>query len=110
LVPFDEPPAGFIDQAAAIAVAESRFGRGTFETTAEPGTISDDTKFSRNRLTGEITYRAQDRPVWLVHLNGYATPNFGPGAKDGSRRPAAQELNVVIDGHTGEYLFSYSHR
>lgn len=52
---------------------------------------------------------ADDTSVWVVTLDGACVPVLGPPERP--RTPGecgSTELNVVIDGQTGEFRFAYS--
>ncbi len=104
------PPAKALTHTEAIAAAR-RVGyslappavkvRATFG-------IATDSEYYLERKNGRRHYYVKNRPVWIVTFTGEGiVPDPGPAGHRPSRN---KEMNVVIDGFSGQELEDYSYR
>jgi hypothetical protein len=81
------------------------------QATAQYGLFSDD-RYGQMLPSGRRQLYLQDRPAWVVTLSGVQLPSHGP-RRAGAVHPAGadhNEVNIVIDAATGQYLMGYSYR
>jgi hypothetical protein len=71
--------------------------------TVRCGVMTNDDMYSTDTSTGERTYVAKDRLVWLVRFGDALSASAG-----NPNLPPQRGLNVVLDAVSGEYLFAYS--
>jgi hypothetical protein len=96
-------PLGALTRDAAIEAA-GRTGpdlAGDTNITARCGVMTNEDMYSTDSSTGDRTYVAKDRLVWLIRFGDRETPSFG-----NPNLPPQRGLDVVLDAMTGGYLFA----
>jgi hypothetical protein len=98
-------PLGALTRDAAIEAARGTYAglAGDTDISARCGVMTNEDMYSTDSSTGDRTYVAKDRLVWLVRFGDFLSASFG----NPNLRPN-KGLSVVVDALTGEYLFAYS--
>jgi hypothetical protein len=104
-----------IPEAKAIELATESAGRladPSKPMSVQLAIVTNDT-YGRVDEFGDVVEKFVDHELcWLIRFTGTPQPAYGGRRVDGSAMadgsPAATELNVVVDAHTGEILMMFS--
>ncbi len=106
-VPMDQAVSAAMDAAPAGVDHQARSLAPNVQVAAQFTLFSDD-RYGQRLASGQVQPYLQDRPAWVVTFSGPGVQLHPHGP-----RPAGSvhnEVSVVIDAATGQYLMGYSYR